>query len=86
MGFTGTAYITETIFIVFYIVSFEPATTGKPNPIDLGFLTAFRKVLKKLYRSLSSKEWVTPDNVRSQEWQQALNQVRYATITLKFHP
>ena len=78
----GTAYITLTILMVFYIIAFEPTTAGKPNPIDLGFLTAFRRVLKKIYRNLFSKEWVTLDNVRAQKWQHALNQVRYANITL----
>ena len=77
----GTAYITLMILMIFYLVSFDPASAGKPNPIDLGFLVALRRVLKKIYRKLSRKEWATPDNVRFQEWQNALSQVRYTKIT-----
>lgn len=77
----GTAYITLMILIIFYLVGFEPATAGTPNPIDLGFLTAVRRVLEKIYQKLLRKEWITPDNVRAQEWQNALNQVRYTQIT-----
>ena len=77
MGFIGTAYITLAILVVFYLIGFEPATAGKANPIDLRFLTAFRRVLKKIYRNLFSKDWVTPSQEHFQEWQNALNQVRY---------